>query len=302
MTKNSEIALIIIFNHRYDQNIETLDRLYRGRFNHIYFLVPFYNGMRRDVIPVYGNSYRFSLYIAQAYKAFFKEEYSHYFFIADDLILNPALNERNLLQYLGVKNNDCFIPKITSIHKLRNRTNLTYALNFSMQHWGLEAASELPAYEEAVGVFAKHNLEIKPVHKKQLFEPETLKQKAKRFVKTVLGKQKRRMNTYRLPYPQVAGASDIFLVSKQAITKFSHYCGVFGAMELFVEVAIPTSLVLSSEEIKFESGLELKGEYLWPEQDLKILSRFNNNLSHLLNDFPPNHLFLHPVKLSKWKL
>src|SRR5438309_2566399 len=55
----SKAALIIVFNHRYDKNIPLLETLYEGRFSNIYYLVPFYDGEKENVIPVYENSFRF---------------------------------------------------------------------------------------------------------------------------------------------------------------------------------------------------------------------------------------------------
>ena len=50
---SSEVCLLIIYNHRYDDNIEKLERIYKNRFSDIYHIVPFYNGTIENVIPVY---------------------------------------------------------------------------------------------------------------------------------------------------------------------------------------------------------------------------------------------------------
>ena len=47
------VCLVIFQNHQYTRNIEVLDRLYGERFDHIVHVVPFYDGSRDDVIPVY---------------------------------------------------------------------------------------------------------------------------------------------------------------------------------------------------------------------------------------------------------
>lgn len=297
----NNIALIIIFNHRFDQNIPRLEELYQKRFSNIYFLVPFYDGTQPNVIPVYANSYYYSTYIAQGLKSFFREEYSHYFFIADDMILNPVVDESNVLELLNITGNDCFIPEIKSMHDIHDWWHMDFAMKFSISDWGIEASKELPSYEEAVKKFAAHQLELKPLSQAQVYQPESMWPRAKRFIKTVSGKESRRKNYYELPYPQVAGVSDILLVSRQAIKRFSHYCGVFGALKLFVELAIPTALALAAESLKFEKGLQLQGRYLWTEDELATLKKYNQKIDHLLSDFPSNYLFIHPVKLSKWE-
>ena len=47
------VPLIIIYNHRFDQNIEKLNKIYGERFSKIYHLVPFYDGDLPNVIPVF---------------------------------------------------------------------------------------------------------------------------------------------------------------------------------------------------------------------------------------------------------
>jgi hypothetical protein len=60
-------------------------------------------------------------------------------------------------------------------------------------------------------------------------------------------------------------------------------------------------MVLTAEDIKLEKDLELAGNALWTEEDFEILKPFGSNLDLLLEKFPAKHLYLHPVKLSKWK-
>src|SRR4030042_4685799 len=100
-----KVALIIIYNHQYNKNIEILEKIYKDRFCNIYHLVPFYNGEKSNVIPVYENSHYFQGYIAQGFKIFYKKDYAHYIFIADDLILNPVINEKNYAIHFKLKKN-----------------------------------------------------------------------------------------------------------------------------------------------------------------------------------------------------
>ncbi|MBN8650204.1 MAG: hypothetical protein J0L67_02190 [Cytophagales bacterium] len=90
----SKVALIIIFNHKFEKNLPALKNIYQERFEDIYFVIPFYAGSETNVIPVYDHSYYFQGYIAQALK-FISHKFDHYLFIADDLFLNPAINQSN---------------------------------------------------------------------------------------------------------------------------------------------------------------------------------------------------------------
>ena len=72
---NGNIALIIIYNHRYDSNVSILEGIYKERFSDIFHLMPFYDGDKPNVIPVYENSRYFQGYIAQGFRNFFNESF-----------------------------------------------------------------------------------------------------------------------------------------------------------------------------------------------------------------------------------
>ena len=295
-----KIALIIIFNHRYDQNIKVLEAIYKYRFSHLYFLVPFYDGNQPNVIPVYENSYYYQGYIAQAFQFYFKEEYGYYLFIADDMILNPLVNENNLIHHLKLNEFSCFIPNLVSLHDVQDRWHTQVAIDFNVKEWGVEAVNEIPSYEEALTAFNKFNLKVLPLRHSQIYESESILRKMVSLVKICLRRKKIPKKHYQLPYPLVGAFSDFIVIPKRTIKKFAHYCGVFAAMNLFVELAIPTAMVLSTDEIVTEKDLPLHGQYLWSEQELRQLDEYNQSLSNLIKNFPVEWLFIHPVKLSKW--
>ena len=108
------------------------------------------------------------------------------------------------------------------------------------------------------------------------------------------------MQKYNLSYPLVGSYSDIFVISSTNIRQFCHYCGVFAATRLFVEIGLPTAVVLSAESIVQESDLSLQGKALWTKEDYSILEKYCRELKMLLDNFPTNFLYLHPIKLSVW--
>ena len=108
--------------------------------------------------------------------------------------------------------------------------------------------------------------------------------------------------TYSLSYPIVGSYSDIAVVSAKSIRSFCHYCGVFAATRLFVEVALPTALVLSAFKITTEKDIELRGKALWTAEEHHELDKYEGSLVQLLEEFPSDYLYLHPIKLSKWEL
>lgn len=303
------VALVIIYNHQYNKNIEILERIYKERFSNIYHLVPFYNGTKSNVIAVYDNSYYFQGYVAQGFQKYFKEEYEHYFFIGDDLLLNPAINENNYKDQMKLNANTCFIPRLSSIDEaktfwIRNIETLLYFRHFP----GVEVETQLPEFEEAEKLLKKFGIINKPLDFSQVWQrPVSIKnwidmfRKEPAFILRFLRAQITK-RTYNVSYPMVRSYSDIFVISNDAIKSFCHYCGVFAATRLFVELALPTALVFSAKEIVTEKDISYKGRALWTASDFAILDEYENNFTKLLESFPENYLYIHPVKLSKWVL
>jgi hypothetical protein len=308
----NKVALIIIYNHQYNKNIDILETIYKDRFSNIYHLIPFYYGEKQNVIPVYECSFYFQGYISQGLKTYFKKEYTHYFFVADDLILNPIINENNYAEHFKLNKNTCFIPNFVSLHDRQTyilnewwpRVNDAYYWNIKFR--GVEAKNQIPFYDEALEKFKKFNLSINPLQFNQIWKtPKTLIDFGKialndkcyffRRISSFITRKK-----YHLSYPMVGSYSDIFIISSNTIKDFCHYCGVFAATNLFVEVALPTSLVLSAEEIITEKQLVLQGKALWDEEQYKELKKYSYSLKKLLEEFPKKYIYLHPIKLSKW--
>ena len=304
-----KVALIVIYNHRYDKNIEAVEALYKDRFSHIYHLMPFYDGDRPNVIPVYENSIYFQGYVAQGFKSFFNEEYAHYFFVADDLVLNPVVHEANYQEYLNLSTDTSFLPGFVHLHKAGTWKRVSEAYSYNTKKKKVEIQTEIPSYEEALEIFSRYSIELHPVsfdqiHRKKKFffknefrgHIDYWKWRFRRLKHKLKGKK-----PFHLSYPLVGSYADIFVISASSIKKFCHYCGVFAATDLFVELAIPTALVLCEERIITEEELNLQGQPLWTEEDFKILSKYDYQLKRLISDFPQTHLYLHPIKLSKWK-
>lgn len=331
----SKVALIIVFNHRFDQNLTVLDDLYRDRFSNVYYLVPFYNGDRTDVIPVYENSYYFHGYFSQGLKHYFREQYEHYIFLADDMVLNPDIDEDNYADYFGLSSDSSFIPEIFTLdnfwnidtlllnpHRgLRQQLNSSYeptrytwwrtiqALYYSPQKDGVESSKEIPSYETAAKILKKHGYDVKPLQHTDLYGSAKLSARPKNIRRTIayLIKQKLFKKKYHLKYPMVASYSDLVIVSADSIKKFAHYCGVFAATEMFVEMAVPTALLLSSEKVLTEPAIGKRGIIYWnytneaKEHYENEMKKYDYTIQRLIRDFPPDKLYMHPVKLSKWK-
>lgn len=301
-------ALIIIFNHKYEKNIPILDRIYKDRFSYIYYLMPFYQGTDPRVICVYENSYFFQGYIAQGINQIYDPSFDHYFFIADDLILNPNINENNYADWFLVDEKTCYLPEIKEFHRLSSYWRwVKEAFEFDIKRKGVEAARELPPAKEALELFKKHGYDFQPLKFNQIYRFKLSNLYYRRFSQYIplftwikLRLKFIGIHDFKLPYPICGSYADAFIINSASIELFSHYTGVFSALELFAELAIPTSMILSSERIVTEKNLSRKGRALWNKEDFQELLVYNNNLLKLLNEFPDSYLYYHPIKLSKW--
>lgn len=279
--------------------------------------MPFYRGYSPDVIPVYENSFYFSGYVAQAARDPLKLDTNHFLFIADDLILNPAISSGNFRAVFDLKNLDSnFIPGFVEFHKVDQYWQRTReALEWSANPPGFEIALLLPSFDEAQAKFDKLGLSVKGASKKSLMISlgERLRMLARGFapirltsygnlahpILWVLQKIESAFVSKEMPYPLVGGYSDIFVVSQKTLPLFAHYCGLFSASDLLVEVAIPTAMALASDDVSTEATTSLKGKAYWGiETD--DLAAYDNSLDKLLADFPHSQMYVHPIKLSTW--
>lgn len=294
----NKTALLIIYNHRFDRNIPILNNIYKGRFSNVFHIVPFYDGDEENVIPVYESSFQFSGYISQAYTHLKGKGFTHYFVVADDMVINPEIDETNLWEKSGISHDSCYILGLTSFQTRKKHWERTIeALGYNPYVKGAEIKNVIPSIEEATERFKFHNLPTGDIPFKYVYKNVRRNRSLNTCEKLQLLRRRG-----RLAYPLVGGYSDILLVTADVMEKFALYCGAFAATRLFVEVAIPTALVLTSNKIQYDKDLKLKEKTLWNEEDhSRVLGKYNFSLEALNKDYPEDTLFIHPVKLSKWK-
>lgn len=295
----NKIALLVIYNHRYDKNIARINEIYKTSFSHIYHLMPFYDGNEKNVIPVYDSSYYFQSFISQAYTHLKNSGYTHYFVISDDLILNPAINEFNFWDITGLPEDYCMLTSLIEFQNCRVKKwpRIKNAIEYNHIQEGLEISNILPSKQEAIESFLFHKISVEPIEK------ETYKYlyRKKKIWKFTIYKKKIPQNI-SLSYPLVGGYSDICLVTANCMQKFCSYCGAFAAGNLFVEISLPTAMVLSTKKLAFIKDLKLKNGDIWNSSEMEELAqKHNNKLINLLSNFPKDKMFIHPIKLSVYK-
>lgn len=316
----NKIALLVLYNHRYDKNIPIIEELYKGKFSYVFHIIPFYDGDKENVIPVYESSYYFQSYIAQAYQHIKKMGFTHFFVVADDMILNPQITEENLFTITGIPTDSCFINDIREIY---DWPNLKFEFEkYRVKQNGVEVENVLPSKEVAKDIFIRNGLRTEIFSARNFYELALTMLKVKRlrkFFKTIFDFVRRKN---KMDFPLVWGYSDILLLTAEIMPKFCSYCGAFAATNLFVEYAIPTALAFSTDKITHIKDIKMKGiTQMYPAERMKFVkcydlrnqcsdscmnqtefeTNFQKSLSKLLSEYPENTFFIHPIKLSKWK-
>lgn len=324
MSESVKTALVVLYNHNFERNIPTIRKIYSGRFSHMVQLMPFYYGNEPDVLSVFGSSFYFNQYIAQVRRQLQEMDVDNYLIIGDDLLLNPSINENNVCHELGIDKNSFYIDDVVNISEGKYYRATTEAHNFSMWPLGIDGTANraVPSYEEAFETLkGKGLINSTSLYKYAPFYPEWKKPfmansksnyhifKARVF--HWLKKVKYFFARKKFSYPCIFGYSDIIVVPKTRLDEFCHYQEVFSTWKMFVELAIPTSIMLMKDtDVRFCSGTTYKTGNVWYPQDPKhqstvsaqintMLKKADERIDNLQEAFPTEYLYLHPVKLSK---
>lgn len=308
-----KICLVIIYNHNYEKNYESLQEIYATRFSQIFHLIPFTSRIEDNVIPVYGNSFFFGSYISQAAQILLKTSADFFFFAADDILLNPSINEDNVHYFFGVEENRAYLPYFTDLGTQQSFwLRSVDAINWEQKKRGLEVEKMLPTIDIWKERFADLNFS-NTISIKSLIRIGSLGfRSADKNTHRIIWAGKKLILIFinlflnfklifkwilrrgRPVRPLVGGYADVFIVPKKYFLGFSRLLGVLSSLELHVELAIPTSLAMQ-HGLQFSTNHELMaiGE---TQNPFKFWDTVNSRFA-----FTNQVLYLHPVKLSKTK-
>jgi hypothetical protein len=296
----AKFCLSFIFNHQYEKNIPKLKEIYKDRFSEIRYLSPFstYND-DQEVIPIYEASINFQGYIAQAY-THLPKDCEYYIFCADDLLLNPQFNENNILNNLKCHNKS-YIKYLNPVwehsyawHKF-NECN-----NYPNDDCIIDYSKLLPSRDELLSRYEKFGFKYRNLGLRNFLGVHNKGITYERIWNGLNYILKTRFKRY-IHLPLIEGYSDFIIIPSQSLKSFCHYCGIFAAMNIWVDSAIATSLVLSSENIQTEKGHSYKGTEIWNDHELtEKTANSKNSLAQITKIFEENELYIHPIKLSKF--
>jgi hypothetical protein len=322
-------GLVFVFNHRFEKNVPKLKAYYLPRFSNLHFLMPFYSGCEVDITRVIENGWSFSGHIAQGAASYNVPGVTHYVFLGDDLILNPSLDQSNLPNLLNLEPGAGYIKSLVPADNIRFRWPWAIYATRALQSATFNYRSELPEAGNALQKFSEMGLAFndpRPNWRRdrkwlEVPMPHTDLRSFHRnlyavplYISSVL----RHISSigHRSPYPILAGYSDFVVVPAESVQLFAHYCGVFAAMNIFAEIAVPTALALACSSVQTELPLNehfmdkpvsssgcspFHGTEIWDAEVELFCKKYDYSWSRLIGEFPPNNLYYHPVKLSMWK-
>ena len=301
---NHRIALLIIYNHKFDKNIPILEELYKNKFSDVYHIIPFYDGSKENVLPVYEAPGRFQSYIAQAYQQIIRKKgdsyYTHYFSVSDDMILNPEINEKNFFNFLGIDTESCYITDLREIQKRKCCASLIpILLRYRTNKNSAELNNILPDANTAFDKFKQLGLSVSNIKINQLLKEAFNKLLEGNIIATL--KYLFYIKDRKIRFPLIWAYSDVLLITEAVMPSFCTYCGAFAATDLFVEVAIPSALILCSDKITTENQIKKSSiSQLLGKEKYEFEKKYNFSINNLLANFPESLFFVHPIKLSKW--
>jgi hypothetical protein len=326
-------CLVIIFNHPYPANVGKLKQIYASRFARVIFLMPLEQMNDADVFTVYRGAYTFHGFIADAWRLLSTIDAEFFVFAGDDVLINPAFGERELYERLYVDRFDGYIPHFRSLsvqsaqvgknfddetanlaaeagdlwfwtERVLSRMHPAMSVLFGS---GCAAAWRyLPSSKEALNRFAAFGMAALTSPDNAPEAPENfalrLARRTRRAIRSRLcGSQRDPLARLRqdLPYPMAYGVSDFFVVRSDALMKFSRYCGTLAALDIFVEAAIPTALVLACDKLGTGSDTSLHCRWTWTGSNVHVGVQAAADYATICREFDDHLLFIHPVKFSQ---
>lgn len=297
-------CLVIIFNHRYDANIGKLRKIYKERFSRMFFLVPFYQGNEEDVIPVYESSYEFSGYLIQSYSRLVECDTDFFLFVGDDCIINPCIDECNAVSEFGLSDKELFLSHVTKLNTEKGFSWIhARKAPEALVSRAVEWKKELPLYEEALDKFKNFfQCEIEEEYTDEFFAGMMKNENEAEHFKAISDFLQLNGNSRRIIYPLAWGYADIFLLKRNRLFSIARINGIFSAMNLFVEIAFPTSVVLEISRDKVQTMGDLNNyssKVVWSRVEKEELQKDYISIDDLMQKWPEDILFMHPIKLSR---
>lgn len=246
--------------------------------------------------------------LIQAYdKLLAQGKAEYYFFVSDDLILSPEINESNILYVLKMKNHSVFINDIQPLNS-KSTFNWPHAKFSSVPFLKKRTQwkGSIPEYGLALELFRDFFAQnYKEEYENDFFGVAVQQDNLYLENEEIRDFIQKNGDSLRIPYPMAYGYSDIFMIEAKKLFAIARLCGVFSAMNMFAEISLPTAIALSvsRQEVIILEETGYKARCAWTDEERMFLEKeYQNRMDTLFEKWEDGILFVHPVKLSRWKL
>ena len=271
----------------------------------------FYQGDNPRIIAVYDSSHQFNNYITQAYDRLTAKPFTHYVFVADDMIVRQDLNENNILHELRLDKDSAYIPFIKLID---NKSFFTWP--WSLKQVGKlnypAKASEFRKYIPDLTIARKHSEKngidwrqgytrsVLPCAISSAISPFPMDSACSYFRFALLAlrfKISRSLGTLsdrKFSWAQFIANYATRIAGKNGDPEYPLQRPSHGGGGLPTAMAFTVDHIVQAEE---SGGFDSRNEGM-PEE---IFERDQGSLASLIQNWREGVLFYHPVKLSQWK-
>lgn len=307
-----KVVACVLFNHPFPKNIPALREIYKDKFDDIIFVQPILPSTDPDVITSYRGSYCFHGLVVDAAAKLFEKNADYYVFVQDDVLLNPLLSSEQLIQRLDVPGNGAFISDYWAlsgdVQDWSWTSSFLWKLFYPMNVFSGSGVESISSYlpdssEVRQGLEKKYGLKFGPIlfdrDRETVVHDHLGNYEASRAIEKALLEglflTARESKYIDPPFPFCCGMSDFFVVDAATFKTMVPLLGIMAAAQTFVEMAIPTALLIAADRVIQSADVGLSVEWLWRQDRTSIAA---NDVATKFND---NLLLIHPVKLSQGK-
>jgi hypothetical protein len=306
MASAAVIALCIIYNHPFIKNVEVLDRLYSSSFDRVLHIVPNHRSTRKNILTAYRSSHVFQGYLADNRSTIEALGADYIAFAADDCLLNCRCIVDSVVVGIDRARAPGFFAGFGGPLAAPSKWKWPHTLSIVSRFFGSPKLANpqvegwlacLPDLERARWALGRYNAAELRLEKPTSADLVNYSAIDRASIAAMYGEAL----AIELPFPFVQGLTDFWVLNKDYVAEFLHYCGVFSSLNLWMEVAIPTAAALLDKKLVFAKDLGLKFDWDW--WDPQRLSRWLQptelrDVYRMVEEMPRDLIFRHPVKLS----
>lgn len=315
---NSTIAIVWIFNYDMPDNIKKLKAIYSKKFSNMWFALPHCEfNYEEHIFPYNSHSYYFENAFYKFSEIQLPENIKTIIFIGDDVLLNPSINENNILKKLNLNDDEAFVQNAFPYSNYMLYSGITKG-NFPSR----DISRTIYTLNQKIELFSKMDDENNSHNKfLQLFSGFSIQSLVDdKAIQNFINKKMNIDNMLncsncmsdKFKTLLTVCISDFLIVPRISLNKFGKYAKIYGENKIFVEYATLPCLLHAIEPKKIKSFCTQPIFFrFFAENFINQYNQFdpykyfskcihNIDIKDVLSKFPKDLFGIHQVKLSKY--